>query len=78
MIHYVKMKLGRTMWMTIKIELNKTYECLNWCFIKGTLKEIDFLSSLVYLIWNCISSSKMCVLWNNKALEEFHSIRGIR
>lgn len=67
------------MWMPIKIELKKTYECLNQCFIKGTLEEIDFPSDFIYLIWNCISSSKMCVLlWNNEALEDFHPTRGIR
>lgn len=62
MIHYPKMKLGRTMWMTIKIELHKTYDRLNWCFINGTLEDIYFPSDFIYLILNCISSFKMCVL----------------
>lgn len=33
---------------------------------------------MIDLIWNCISTSGLTVLWNEEALEEFSPSRGIR
>ena len=50
---------------------------LNWSFIQDILIDIGLSTSFVELVWYCISSPKMKVLQNGKALEEFLQARGI-
>lgn len=64
--------------MTIKIDLEKAYDRLSWDFIKDTLLDIGLPDKIISLIWHCISSPTMQVLWNGEALEEFTPSRGIR
>lgn len=64
--------------MAIKINLEKAYDRLIWEFVRDTLHDIGFPDGFVNLIWECISSPKMRVLWNGEALEEFSPSRGIR
>lgn len=63
--------------MTIKIDLEEAYDRLSWSFIQDTLIDIGLSTSFVELVWYCISSPKMKVLQNGKALEEFLQARGI-
>jgi hypothetical protein len=71
-------KKGKKGWMAVKIDLEKAYDRLKWEFIKETLEDIGVPRNIVDLIWSCISTSKMRVLWNGEALEEFSPSRGIR
>lgn len=64
--------------MAVKIDLEKAYDRLNWDFIKETLEDIGLPREFVNMVWHCISSSSMRVLWNGEALDEFHPSRGIR
>lgn len=74
----MRSKKGKIGWMAIKIDLEKAYDRLSWPFIKDTLEDIGFPGNFINLIWHCISSPKMRVLWNGEALEEFTPSRGIR
>lgn len=74
----MKKKLGAVGWMAIKVDLEKAYDRLNRVFIRDTLLNIGLPKNFVSLIWACISSSRMRVLWNGEALEEFSPSRGIR
>lgn len=76
--HSMHNKKGKKGWLAIKIDLEKAYDRLNWDFIKETLVDIGFPDSFVQMVWHCISSPKMKVLWNGEALEEFSPSRGIR
>jgi hypothetical protein len=71
-------KKGKKRWMAVKIDLEKAYDRLKWEFVKETLEDIGVPRNIVDLIWSCISTSKMRVLWNGEALEEFSPSRGIR
>lgn len=64
--------------MAIKFDLEKAYDRLNWSFIKDTLVHIWVPNGFVNLVWHCISSSRMRMLWNGEALDEFTPSRGIR
>lgn len=64
--------------MEIKIDLEKAYDRLKWEFVKDTLQDIGFPPSTIDLIWYCISTPSMRVLWNGEALEESVPTRGIR
>ncbi|AES67475.1 hypothetical protein MTR_2g094120 [Medicago truncatula] len=39
-------------------------QLLNWNFIKDTLEDIGFPNWFVNLVWHCISSPIMRVLWS--------------
>lgn len=64
--------------MVIKIDLEKTYDRLSWMCIKETLEDIGMPSKIIQLVMHCVSTTRMRVLWNGEALEEFHPSRGIR
>ncbi|QHO46030.1 LINE-1 retrotransposable element ORF2 protein [Arachis hypogaea] len=77
-IHSIRNKKGGKGWMAIKIDLEKVYDRLKWSFINDTLMDIGFPSHITNLIYGCISSARMRVLWNGDELEEFTPSRGIR
>lgn len=64
--------------MSIKIDLEKACGRLKWDFIKDTLIDIGFPHNIIQVIWHCISTPKMRVMWNGEKLEEFITSRGIR
>ena len=71
-------KKGAKGWMEIKIDLEKVYDRLSWAFVRDTLQDIACPENFINIIWHCISSSKMRVLWNGEVLNEFGPSRGIR
>lgn len=76
--HSMRKKTGSTGWMAIKVDLEKTYDRLKWEFIIETLEDIGLPVILIDLIWLCISTLSMHMLWNGEALDEFSPMRGIR
>lgn len=63
--------------MAIQIDLEMAYDRIRWGFIKDTLHDIRCPHNFINLVWWCISSSRMHLLWNGDALEEFKPQRGI-
>ena len=68
MIHSMVKKKGRGRVMAIKLDLKKTYDHLEWSFIKDTLNLYKFPSHLVSLIMSCVSTSCISILVNGGAL----------
>lgn len=66
--HSMIYKKGAKGWIAIKIDLEKAYDRLQWDFFIDTLKVIGFPKKLINLIWHCISSPKMRLLWKEKPL----------
>ena len=64
--------------MTIKINLEKAYDRMEWSFIRDTFTLFKFASQLISLIMSCVSSSSISILFNGGALEPFLPSRGIR
>lgn len=69
--HSICNRKGKKGSMAIKIDLEKAFDRLRWEFIKETLEDIGLPNNLCTMIWHCISSVKMKLLWNEEVLEEF-------
>lgn len=76
--HSLRKKSGKIGLMAIKVDLEKAYDRLKWDFIRDTLQDIGIPGNLVNLIWHCISTPTMRMLWNGETLESFIPSRGIR
>ncbi|KAH9772083.1 reverse transcriptase domain-containing protein [Citrus sinensis] len=75
-VHYMRRKLGKKGLMAIKIDLEKAYDRLNWNFIHETLMELALPFDLVHLIMECITSTRMNILWNGELTGDFSPSRG--
>lgn len=77
-IHSIRNKRHGKGWMVIKMDLEKTYDRLNWSFVVDTLRDIGFPESFVNMVYQFISTSNMRVIWNDEALDSFSPSLGIR
>ena len=63
--------------MALKIDLEKTFDHLEWSFIREVLVLFNFLSNLIAIIMDCISSTSVSVLFNGGKLPAFSPSCGI-
>lgn len=64
--------------MVLKLNLEKTYDKLEWGFIKETLRDADLPSKLIDAIMGIISKSKCKLLWNGEVTEFITPSRALR
>lgn len=56
-IHYLKRKRrGREWHMTIKLDMNKAYDRIEWSFLRGMLNKMGYNDWWVHLILTCTST----------------------
>ncbi|KAE8681546.1 hypothetical protein F3Y22_tig00111318pilonHSYRG00071 [Hibiscus syriacus] len=70
-MHSMNLKQDKFGWMAIKFDLQKNFNSLRWNFIRDTLLEASFSSSLVHLIMNCITTVTMKVQLNGELCPAF-------
>ena len=78
LIHSIIKKKGRVGYMAIKLDLEKTYDKLEWAFIRNMLLRINLLGNLINLIMSCVTSVSTSILLNGAPLEPILPSRGIR
>lgn len=71
-------KKGNEGYMSIKVDLEKAYDRLEWSFTHQVLIAFQFPQNIIKLIMSCITTSKVSILFNGGALEAFTPSRGIR
>ena len=76
-IHSLRNRKRNEGFIVIKIDLEKAYDRLEWCFIRKVL-HFGFPMNMVKLIMSCISSSSSFLLFNGEKLPSFSLTRGIR
>ena len=64
--------------MALKIDLEKTFDHLEWSFIKEVLVHFNFPSNLTAIILDCISSTSVSMLFNGGKLPAFSPSHGIQ
>ena len=64
--------------MTLKIDLEKAYDKLEWSFIRETLIKVNMPEDLIDLIMSCVISVSTSILFNGEALDPIYTARGIR
>ncbi|XP_057418984.1 uncharacterized protein LOC130713213 [Lotus japonicus] len=77
-IHYLAHSMAKKGSMAFKIDLEKAYDKLSWEFLEGTIKDFGFPEVTCHLIMNCVTSSKLDLLWNGSKLPWFNPVRGLR
>lgn len=70
-------KKGNEGYMAIKVDLEKAYDRLEWCFIHKVLQAYHFPQNIIKVIMSCVTSTKISVLFNGGALESFYPSRGL-
>ena len=69
---------GQIGYVALKLDLEKTYDRLEWHYIQDTLEFIQLPPTLITLIMNIISSTRFHVLWNDSPLPKVVPNRGLR
>ena len=77
-IHSMRRKMGKKGFMAIKVDLEKAYDRLSWNFIYETLTELALPIGLIQLIMECITSTRMNILWHGELTDDFSPSRGVR
>jgi hypothetical protein len=78
MVHSMAKMKGKKMFMSIKIDLEKAYDRLNWNFVEQCLADCKFPPNLINIIHHCITSPSYKILWNGDKTDTFTPTRGIR
>lgn len=60
----MRRKKGIQGWIVVKINLEKTYNKIEWDFLEAVLHKIGLEGHLIQLIMKCTSQASLSVLWN--------------
>ena len=71
-------KKGKTRYMALKIDLEKTYDKLEWSFIRDMLIRINLPSDLIEVIMSCVTTVSTSILFNGEVLDLIFPYKGIR
>lgn len=63
--------------MIMKLDLEKTYDNVNWDFLEETLRAFKFPEKLVMLIMFYVRNASTRILWNGEPLDAFEQSRGL-
>ena len=64
--------------IVMKIDLKKSYDCVDWVFLRLVLFKIGLVREAVAWIIGCIYNSSMVVIINGSASRFIHPSRGLR
>ena len=78
LMHYLEHKKeGREGFVAIKLDMSKTYDRVEWGFIKQVMEKMGFHEKWVNLIMHCITTVSYSILINGVAYGSIIPIRGL-
>ncbi len=78
-LHYLNTRRGRGLGqMALKLDMSKAYDRVEWCFLKGMMRQLGFCESWIELVTGCITSVTYLVLINGSPKGFIMPTRGIR
>ena len=69
LVYNLENKKGKAAFMVIKLDLEKTYDRLEWSFVRSMMFSLGFHEDTVELVMSCISSTSATLLFNGSQLE---------
>ena len=79
LMHYLNHKIeGKDGFMSIKLDMSKVFDRVEWGFIKRVMEKLGFHNNWVFLIMQCISSVSYSVIINEEAFGCITPTRGLR
>ena len=78
-MHYLEhKKQGREGFVAIKLDKSKTYDRVEWGFIKQVMEKMGFHEKWVNLIMHCVTTVSYSILINGVAYSSIIPTRGLR
>ena len=78
-LHHMKTNcIGKKGFMTMKLDISKTYDRVEWVFLERILLKLGFQESWVTLIMECITTMSYSILANGEPNGMITSSRGLR
>ena len=78
-MHYLEHKKeGKDGFVAIKLDMSKTYDRMEWGFIKLVMVKMGFHEKWVELIMHCITSVSYSILVNEAVYGNITPTRGLR
>jgi hypothetical protein len=77
-IQYLKRKKGKARACTVKLDIKKAYDCVEWEYLRRIMLQLSFHSDFVNLIMRCVTSVSFSIKINGVLSETFRPSRGIR
>ncbi|KAK4280376.1 hypothetical protein QN277_012007 [Acacia crassicarpa] len=77
-IHSMQKLQGKRGFMAIKIDLEKAYDRVNSHFLYDCLKEMNMPDSAMDVIYSCVTSPSMQLLWNGDRAGKIRPTKGVR
>ncbi|XP_042939433.1 secreted RxLR effector protein 78-like [Carya illinoinensis] len=79
LVHYLKQKReGKKDFMSLKLDMSKAYNRVEWDFLECILLKLGFNSGLMGLIMKCVTSVSFSILVNGNPTEPISPTQGLR
>jgi hypothetical protein len=79
MTHYfLNKREGGTCYASIKLDMSKTYDKVEWPFLESMMRKMDFNEIWVQLIVKCVTSVSYRIKISEALSNEFKPERGLR
>ena len=71
-------KSGKTSYMTLKLDMSKAYDRVEWPFLEEVMRKLGFNERWINLMMICVNLVSYLILVNGKPKGLIHPTKGIR